>query len=359
MFDNAADRAIKGTGTGQIETTLYVPQAATRIVFGLLVSGSGEAKARGLRIEAQSLAASNAPVAAGATRVLDSAYALVHRNSLWRDTVTWSSVEPEFRAIAAGASTSAEAYPAIRYLLKRLGDHHSFFMLPSGAESFRTGGAANPRAEVRLQEEGIGYVSVPAYSGGEQKAMVAYAKTLQASLHAIVPRAGCRWIVDLRDNGGGNMWPMLGGLRPFFGEAGLGSFVSADGSAPLWHARDAVNVKPKGKLKSLESAYVAVLTSPRTASSGEAVTISFRGRPRTRSFGLPTGGFSTANQEYALPDSSMIFLTVSVEADRTGKRYGEKIEPDEMVPAAIAGGGTDPQVERAIAWLKSQPRCEQ
>ena len=53
-------------------------------------------------------------------------------------------------------------------------------------------------------------------------------------------RASCRWVVDLRGNGGGNMWPMLGGLRPFFGEAGLGSFVSTAGQAPLWHAGDAI-----------------------------------------------------------------------------------------------------------------------
>jgi hypothetical protein len=106
----------------------------------------------------------------------------------------------------------------------------------------------------------------------------------------------------------------------------------------------------------LDSAYVAVLTGPCTASSGEAVTISFRGRPRTRSFGLPTAGLSTANQGFMLPDGSMIQLTVSVEADRTGRRYGEKIDPDEVIPEGAPG--TDVQLDRAKAWLKSQPSCK-
>lgn len=355
-IDNASDRAIKGTNTGHVEATVYVPAAATRIVFGLLVSGSGDATAHGLRVQNLPRVDARAPVAPAAKLILDSAYALVRRYSLWRDTVTWSDVEPELRMIAAGAQSPADVYPAIRFLLNRLGDHHSFLMPPTATRAFSTGGAQNPQPVVRLHEPGIGYVSVPAYSGAEQKAMIDYATRLQSSLSAIVPSASCGWIVDLRGNGGGNMWPMLGGLRPFFGEAGLGSFVSASGSAPLWRAGDIVDVKPSGSLVSLDSAPVAVLTGPRTASSGEAVTISFRGRPRTRSFGLPTAGLSTANENYVLPDSSMILLTVSVEADRAGRRYGQRVEPDEAIPAASTAN-SDPQIERAVQWLKSLSSC--
>jgi C-terminal processing protease CtpA/Prc len=225
---------------------------------------------------------------------------------------------------------------------------------PSGAQSFATGGAENPRPIVKLLPSGIGYVSVPAYAGGEQNAIRDYAIGMQDSIAIVAPTAACRWVVDLRANGGGNMWPMLGGLRPFLGEDGLGSFVTAAGSGSLWTARGGVDVKPSAALAGLESAYVAVLTGPMTGSSGEAVTISFRGRARTRSFGLPTAGLSTANRGFVLPDSSMIFLTVSVEADRTGKRYGEKIEPDEVIAAPAAGSTEDEQLARAVAWLGAQ-----
>lgn len=356
-LDNGADRALKGTTTGHREVSLVVPAGATRLIFGLLLTATGEATASDLRLEVAPTPAANAPLAPAAQRELDWALAIVRAGSLWRDTVTWSKVEPDVRAIAAGAQTPADVHLAIKELLARLGDHHSFLMKSSGAQAFRTGGAENPRPVVRALPDAIGYVSVPAYSGAEATALREYAKQMQDSLAAVVRTASCRWVLDLRTNGGGNMWPMLGGLRPFLGDAGLGSFVTAAGSAPLWHASDAVNVPPAPGLAALESAYVAVLTGPRTASSGEAVTISFRGRPRTRSFGLPTAGLSTANQGFTLPDSSMIFLTVSVEADRTGKRYGEKIEPDEVIPASPAGRADDAQLARAIAWLQSQPRC--
>jgi len=359
LLDNGMDQGIKGTTTGpkHMDVTLNVPRSATTLAFGLLLSGTGEAKARNVRIVARPAIAANAPLAPEAQRELDSAFAIVRRSSLWRDTVTWSRVESDVRALAAGSETAAETYPAIRALLGRLGDHHSFLMRPQGASAFRTGGAENPRPTVRVQREGIGYISVPAYGGADAAAAESYARAVHDSLaRAMANGAGaCRWILDLRTNGGGNMWPMLAGLRPFVGDAGLGSFASGTGSTPLWHAGDQVHVQPPATLAPLEKANVAVLYGPNTASSGEAVAISFIGRPRTRSFGLATAGLSTSNEPKTLPDGAMILLTTAVETDRTGKRYGEKLPPDEVIPAGAKGARDDPQMDRAVAWLVSQP----
>jgi hypothetical protein len=37
------------------------------------------------------------------------------------------------------------------------------------------------------------------------------------------------WIVDLRGNSGGDMWPMVAGLGPIIGDGVLGAFVAPDG----------------------------------------------------------------------------------------------------------------------------------
>ena len=71
--------------------------------------------------------------------------------------------------MAAGSETAAETYAAIRALLARLGDHHSFLMRPQGAAAFRTGGAENARPQVRVQTDGIGYISVPRMSGSTKR----------------------------------------------------------------------------------------------------------------------------------------------------------------------------------------------
>jgi len=358
ILDNGTDQGISGTAPGwqHREVTLFVPKSATTLVFGLLMIGSGEATARNVRIEARPAIPIGTPLAPPARMELDSALAVVRRQSLWRDTVTWSQLESDVRGMAAGSQTAQETYPAIRALLTRLGDHHSFLLRPQGATTLRTGGAANPLPVVRVQTMGVGYVSVPAYSGLETTAAATYVRAVYDSLaHAIASGAGtCRWIVDLRTNGGGNMWPMLGGLRPLLGEAGLGSFVNSYGSTPLWHARDEVDLPPSTVLVPLDSANVALLVGPRTGSSGEAVAIAFIGRPHTRTFGLPTAGLSTANTSIPLPDGAMIQLTTSVEADRTGKRYGQKIVPDEVIPTDSGATATDPQLDRAVAWLRAQ-----
>nr|WP_290931382.1 S41 family peptidase [Haliscomenobacter sp.] len=95
---------------------------------------------------------------------------------------------------------------------------------------------------------------------------------------------------------------------------------------------------------------VAVLTGPQTASSGEVVTVAFRKRPNTRSFGEPTAGLSTANQDYALRDSAMILLTVSIYADRE-KTFGTQITPDEQIVGVDDAELKDPVIEAAKRWL--------
>src|SRR4051812_39907170 len=52
FLDNAQDRAVRGTSTGHIDITLFVPSATSTLVFGLLLNGTGEATARNLRLEA-------------------------------------------------------------------------------------------------------------------------------------------------------------------------------------------------------------------------------------------------------------------------------------------------------------------
>src|SRR5260370_17578773 len=97
------------------------------------------------------------------------------------------------------------------------------------------------------------------------------------------------------------MWRMLAGLKPSLGTSGLGTVEASAGSSPPWVAGQSVDVEPPSSLAGLESAGVAVLTGPQTASSGEAVTMAFRGRPHTPPFGQPPPASSTANSAYPPP----------------------------------------------------------
>jgi hypothetical protein len=357
MLDNGADRAVRGDAEWtHFVVSLPVPADATMIVLGVLLQGSGSVVARHVRVEVSAPLTADDPLPAQARKVLDAAIAIVKENALRRSEVAWSAVEPRVRAYAAGAETSADVYPAIRYLLSELGDHHSFLSPPSQTTAMRSGAVKNLDPEVRLAGDGVGYVKVPGYQGWEPSSLRTYAERFHQLLVGVHEAAVCGWIVDLRQDVGGNMWPMLAGLKPFLGDAALGTFESPSGSSPPWRAGSGVGVEPPASLVALESTWVAVLTGPRTASSGEAVTIAFRGRPRTRSFGLPTAGLSTSNGTFPLPDGAAIFLTTAVEADRTGRRFGDKIEPDQRVDNEPVQAG-DTAIEAATQWLRASSMC--
>jgi carboxyl-terminal processing protease len=357
ILDNGTADALSGTKDWtRRRVAAVVPNEATTIVVGLLLRGGGTMTARGVRLE--TIDPGSAPMSETAKTMIDTAIRLTKEKALKAPDVNWPSVEPMVRLSAAGATTAADTYPAIRYLLGALGDHHSFLMPPSATSDFKSGAVQNPPPDVRAMPDKTGYISVPAYSGGEAASMKAYAVRAHELLVAAAPNVSCGWVVDLRSNGGGNMWPMLAGLKPFLGGSGLGSFEGRDGNGPKWIAGQGIGAEPPASLNALENSWVAVLTGPRTASSGEAVTIAFRGRPRTRSFGQGTAGLSTSNQNVPLPDGSMMLLTTAIELDRDGNKYGGVIQPDVNIAAAPAGTPTDPVLSAATTWLRASTRCE-
>jgi C-terminal processing protease CtpA/Prc len=151
---------------------------------------------------------------------------------------------------------------------------------------------------------------------GDLRSVRAYAAAGGRALRQYESAAG--WVVDLRGNSGGSMWPMLAVALPLLGGDGvIGAFVTRDGARTL----------------SL-SGPVAVLTDARTASSAEAVAVAFRGVPGARSYGAATRGFSTGNQTVRLPDGALLVITSCRFADRSGGAHGGPLPPD--VPAADA-----------------------
>jgi C-terminal processing protease CtpA/Prc len=144
-----------------------------------------------------------------------------------------------------------------------------------------------------------------------------------------------RWVVDLRGNGGGSMWPMLAVVAPLLRpepDGRIGAFVDRAGGSTPWRLLRGVLLmgrRPMARAapESL-SGPVALLTDGATASFGEAVVVAFRGAPDVRSYGSPTLGLSTGNETLPLPGGVVLTVTTSRFADRTGQVHGGRITPD-------------------------------
>jgi C-terminal processing protease CtpA/Prc len=249
------------------------------------------------------------------------------------------------------------------HIIKALGEKHTFFMTPDQAKAQATGKASNNTEPPPLLlpegaelEEGIGVIRLYGFSGSTEQGKQ-YAEFGQGKLKGLQARGICKFVVDLRPNVGGNMYPMIDAVSGLLDEGVLGTFENAAGQVTPWVLRDgkttivmAGAAAPEPSTQVRGSVPVAVLIGPSTSSAGEYTAMSFRGRANTRFFGAPTSGYITANQPVPLSDGAVIIMTTAWGSDRTGRKYVDRMEPDEVTGA----GG--PALDAAIDWLSRQ-RC--
>ena len=306
------------------------------------------------------------PPSAEAATYLDQAIALLRAHHINSAKADWPRLIAHANAEIAGARTPADTYPAIRHLIADLGVRHSFFMPPPTQAQIDAAAKAGPTGVVAgtamptsaLLDGRVGVVRLPELNtlspGGPERGRT-YQQVLRAALQGLDQAPLCGWIIDLRDDGGGNMWPMLTGLDPLLGTGPFGFFVSPQGSVPwLRTSRGIISSMPWESVAPPPSfalvhaaAPLAVLIGPGTASSGEMTALALIGRPGVRVFGAPSAGFTSGNAPFPMPDGALLTVTVSFVADRLHKIHeGEPIEPD-----VATGTGAD---DVAKAWIEQQ-----
>jgi C-terminal processing protease CtpA/Prc len=297
---------------------------------------------------------------------LSKALSIMEEHSLLRHQVDWADVRSKAFAQARGAQMPADTYGAIGSALQTLGDGHSTFWEPERAkENLGSSAAPLDGLQGRSLKSDIAYISVPGVQGSQET----YDKYVGQGRDAVAKAdqtGACGWVVDLRSNTGGNMWPMLAVVGPILGDGKVGMFVDADGKKSVWSIKNGAPYED-GKSAGWGDSQpvtrstppVAVLTGNRTASAGEAVVVAFRGRPDTRFFGERTNGVPTGNEAYRLSDGAMLILTEVRDADRTGRAYDAAIPPDEEIvedPRPVARH-RDEVLEAAQKWLLKQAAC--
>ena len=203
----------------------------------------------------------------------------------------------------------------------------------------------------------LGYVLLPGTSGADS-----FVQAVRQGIATADAPTVCGWIVDLRRDTGGEMWPMFQAMRAIVGEPPFGSFVDSSGTRTAWAYPTSGDGSAPGAVTPLSHPHgpVAVLTSRLTAGAAEAVVVAFLGRPETRSFGEPTWGTPTTSRFDTLADGAMLQLTEAFDADRAGVEHRSRIAPDEAMPVdwARLGSPDDPVIITAGTWLRAQPGCQ-
>lgn len=260
------------------------------------------------------------------------------RKGLYAEGEAWEAAKKD--ALSQNPETLEEAQAIINKAAKVAGGKHSY-LLPADkvqAREKRSNEEVSP--SIIMREDGICMIHLPAFAGDDENCL-RYARTVLDSTSDSV-KGVC---IDLRGNHGGNMYPMIAAIHRFLPDDIFLKFKMRRRFQSVMPINKEFVAKVVGiDIEPRINCPVAILTDEATASSGEAVLLSFRGLDNVRVFGSPTAGYASANESIIFYNGSILALTVSCDIARTGEVFCE----DPIVPDVE----TDSPKEDAMSWLK-------
>lgn len=273
------------------------------------------------------------------------ALATIGKNGIYSGSDEWKSTYEECLKIIENAESYEDTYPAIKKALSVCGGKHSMLMTKSESQS--TSDSYDEVLPTVSLDGDIAIIKLPDFLGTAEAGRK-YAKVAEDFIHD--NRDKVKGVVlDLRGNTGGDMGPMATAVSSLLPDGELMYYHYRSYDVPVT-LKDGVisNAGTGGKSLYPEEKLnvpVAILTDDMTASSGEALTLCFRGLENVKTFGAPTAGYTSVNMLYSLYDGAQMYLTAAFDKARTGEVFEEtRIEPD------VA---TDSPLEAALEWLRS------
>lgn len=273
------------------------------------------------------------------------ALATIGKNGIYSGSDEWKSTYEECLKMIENAESYEDTYPAIKKALSVCGGKHSMLMTKSESQS--TSDSYDEVLPTVSLNGDIAVIKLPDFLGTAEAGRK-YAKVAEDFIHENRDKIN-GVVLDLRGNTGGDMGSMATAVSSLLPDGELMYYHYRSYDVPVT-LKDGVisnagtggkSLYPDEKLK----VPVAILTDGMTASSGEALTLCFRGLENVKTFGTPTAGYTSVNMLYSLYDGAQMYLTVAFDKARTGEIFKEtSIEPD------VA---TDSPLEAALEWLRS------
>lgn len=304
----------------------------------------------------------------------DSAIDFMEGRSLFRDSIAWNDLRKRALSTITPRSTHRyywEAYPAISMILDTIrslgGDiHNQLIISRSNNRSVLSLGA--PLSSGFIIDDEIGYLRVPGFSGSSP-ASVFFTERLSDQINQMSRHGVSRWIVDLRNNPGGDMYPALWGLLHVMNHGKLLSIHPPSGDA-IYLSKDQrgglslqeVSLPPPVPIPPEDTASLdvpvplAILVGSETASAGEAIMLALRSSSASLTFGSPTAGAMTGPSGLSLVDGAELTISTWRIGDANGRTYMHPYTPDVLRPSdsESTASADDSIVREATVWLQSQ-----
>ena len=360
-FNSTENLNVSGTQKWQrYYMDLYLDDSVDRIFIGGMLTGRGTARFDDLELVSGN---TGEPVFPAARAYVREVFAVMREKSIRKDSIDFNRLEKFCAENMAGEMSSYECYPMVRYILSKLGDRYSAFQSPGAAEAYSP--VDNPeKPSGKILDDRYAYLNIPVAGSNDSIAMNDYANEAQRLVRMLDGASPSGWIIDLRNNGGGNWWPVIAGLGPILGEGTFAYVIDAGGNREAVSYRQGASLLgDTARVKVTRNPYylkkkvpVAVLIGPGTAGSGELTALAFTGGHDCRLFGEATAGHTSSNKGFRLSDGATIYLTTAIYYDRDLNKFGGPVKPDVPVafPAEDANPANDPVIRAAINWLGSR-----
>lgn len=257
----------------------------------------------------------------------------------------WPQQKKQAMRDLQSAKTYQDTYLILQKMAELLGGKHSHFY--SSSEIKKEKQALTNLPDIQLSD-GVLKVKLPAFMG-DDRTRESYITRLRDGLNQTGYQAV---ILDLQQNSGGDIYPMLAGLATLLPDDDLFQFIYKDGSKETFNLAQKglskIVANPKKMAIKKRAVPIAILIDGQTASSGELTALAFKNLPNVKVFGQATAGYTSGNIPYPLYDGALLQLTTSRIQDRSGKIYeNTPIEPDQVSYHPL---------EDAQNWLKEMRR---
>ncbi|OJJ14704.1 hypothetical protein BKI52_41440 [marine bacterium AO1-C] len=315
----------------------------------------------------------------------DSLFYHLENRYLYKNEVDWGNIKPYIKQKALKSPSFAASLKTTTQLFDTIGGSHlnifssfgwfkSTLGKPLSQKDFNVEFLKKyqkkPPFEVQVLNKQYGYVMIPgmllmdiSQDSLNRKTQSMYDAILKAQQAYNLKG----WIVDLRFNIGGNVYPMLAALYHLLGNAVVYKVLDINKqplkkqthtlkngafySGPKMETVAKVNGTPNVKIP------VALIIGKMTGSAGELIAVGFRGRKNVVTIGETSYGLLTCNDMVKLPFGVKITLTYGYLADKNNV-YTEAIEPNIKVvkQANFKDLTKDQNVVEAIRFINGRQK---
>ena len=296
--------------------------------------------------------------------LLDSIIYITKTNSIYKNDVDWSKLEKKVYDKFVDSESIVSIIEPTQYLLGELGDYHGFLVLNGKQYWTKKKKVRNvdydynsknykekqdkivsmllnkKEIETKIIYDSIAYIEIPFLlnNQGIDSINLDYTIKLRTAICDLSKRKPKGYIIDLRRNLGGTVYPMISGMGELLQNRDLGGttkegkkyddkWVLKNGN--FHFGENSLSNIPEIKCNIFtDDIPIVVLIGRYTASSGEVVASALKGQNNIKLIGEQTAGYSTTNSWFYIADDISLNPSISFYMSEDKTVHKDGIFPD-------------------------------